>query len=384
MREVRLPHSNFFNNMTNYTQSPGAFRYAQENADHQSHMSHEAESSHENYTHTPGSAAADLAFSPWLMDVPNFTSPLSRTSSLSSSEYVSTPPAYPESTSMFHLMDQALPHSSNYMARGSQYVNDHELGWQPHVSGGDVCRSQQHLPHHPVSSWQPYGYVAPSLPTNLDYIASPYMSNVPSSAPQVVLAYHCKPESADATVKPSDVSTPSSSNSDSDSDDSAYEESTSSSGQRRGSRSNSGPNHSKPHVIKLGPWHNIMDPYSHPPARHYACPRVDLGCVRRFARPEHLRRHINTVHGDKRDHRCKVPKCATKPFSRSDNLRDHYWSHLERGGRTGKNDKMSLSELKEILGPKERKLIKKLKLRLAETLSKQRSTRQRPQFRSKL
>jgi hypothetical protein len=392
MREVQLSNSTSFNSMTNCIQPPEVFRYAQGHTGHQSHMPHEVESSPENYAHTPGSTAVDLTFSPWLMDVPTFTSPLSRTSSLSGSEYVSTPPAYPEQSSMYHLVDQTLPPAANYIARDSQYVSNQEFGWQPNFSGNGARRSQPHLPQHPISSWQPYDYVAPSLPPNLGYLAPPYMSNIPSSAPQVGLAYHCKPESADATVRPSDASTPSSSsssnNSDSDSDDSEYEESDSNSGQRKGSRSNSGPHHSKPHVIKLGPWNSIMDPYSQPSARHYICPMVEIGCPRRFARPEHLRRHVNTVHGDKRDHRCKVPKCATKAFSRSDNLRDHYWSHLERGGRVGKNEKMGLAELKQILGPKEKKLIKKLKKRLAETQSKQRSAeqkvRQKPQFRSKL
>jgi hypothetical protein len=392
MREVQLPNSTSFDSMTNYTQSSGVFRYAHGHTDHQSYVSHEVESSHENYVHTPGSTDVDLTFSPWLMDVPTFTSPLSRTPSLSGSEYVSTPPAYSEPSSMYHLMDQALPPSANYLARDSQYVSNQELGWQSNLSGDGASRSQQHLQQHHIPSWQSYDYVAVSLPPSLGYLAPPYMNNIPSSAQRAVLAYHCKPESADATVRTSDVSTPpsssSSNNSDSDSDDSEYEESDSNSGQRKDSRPNSGPHHSKPHVIKLGPWNSIMGPYSQPSARHYVCPMVEIGCPRRFARPEHLRRHVNTVHGNKRDHRCKVPKCATKAFSRSDNLRDHYWSHLERGGRVGKNEKMSLAELKQILGPKEKKLIKKLKKRLAETQSKRRSAeqqvRQRPQFRSKL
>jgi hypothetical protein len=61
--------------------------------------------------------------------------------------------------------------------------------------------------------------------------------------------------------------------------------------------------------------------------------------------------------------KCKVPGCI-RPFSRGDNLRDHYFTHIERGGRVGKNRKMEFHELKALLGPKERKLSRKLKLKL--------------------
>ena len=42
-------------------------------------------------------------------------------------------------------------------------------------------------------------------------------------------------------------------------------------------------------------------------------------------------------------------------------MRDHYWTHLDRGGRKGKNTKYSFVELKELLGPKEKKLIRRLR-----------------------
>jgi hypothetical protein len=59
---------------------------------------------------------------------------------------------------------------------------------------------------------------------------------------------------------------------------------------------------------------------------------------------------------------------------------------VERGGRIGKNDKMSLGTLIKILGPKEKKLFKKLEKRLAEEKMKQKEqqTRQKPQHRLKL
>jgi hypothetical protein len=42
-------------------------------------------------------------------------------------------------------------------------------------------------------------------------------------------------------------------------------------------------------------------------------------------------------------------------------LRDHYWIHLDRSGRKGKNRKFTFAELKELLGPKEKKLIRRLR-----------------------
>jgi len=87
-------------------------------------------------------------------------------------------------------------------------------------------------------------------------------------------------------------------------------------------------------------------------------------CKQRFKRPEHSRRHVLTVHSTARPHACKVPHCGGA-FSRRDNLRDHYFTHVEKGGREGKNHKISLEELKEILGQKERKLVARLGVRLA-------------------
>jgi hypothetical protein len=118
------------------------------------------------------------------------------------------------------------------------------------------------------------------------------------------------------------------------------------------------------------PWSITMGKVAQSEPRIHACPmsgekdahgRV---CKQRFARPEHSRRHVQTVHSSVRPYCCKVPQCAGA-FSRKDNLRQHYWTHLERGGRIGKNNKMSLEELRVILGPKERKLLTWLRVTLA-------------------
>jgi hypothetical protein len=90
---------------------------------------------------------------------------------------------------------------------------------------------------------------------------------------------------------------------------------------------------------------------SHTMPRLYVCPvnSEGIACTQRFGRLEHLRRHVTTVHDPIKNHRCKVPSC-NKSFPRADNLQGHYWSHLERGGRLGTNEKMSLESLKLILG----------------------------------
>ncbi|KAL6164257.1 hypothetical protein ACJQWK_09925 [Exserohilum turcicum] len=124
------------------------------------------------------------------------------------------------------------------------------------------------------------------------------------------------------------------------------------------------------YLNKLGlithPFHKAIKP------RHYECPLMDMKmpqnlCARRFQRRGHLRRHIVTVHGNGSFHLCKV--CA-KAFSRHDNLREHYWTHLRRGGKTGKNIKMSLLELSAILGSEERQLVKRLQMRLNDAQAK--------------
>jgi hypothetical protein len=60
-------------------------------------------------------------------------------------------------------------------------------------------------------------------------------------------------------------------------------------------------------------------------------------CQALFARPEHLRRHVHTVHEKKERLPCKVASCA-KPFPRADNLRAHYWTHVKGHGRRGRNE----------------------------------------------
>lgn len=46
-------------------------------------------------------------------------------------------------------------------------------------------------------------------------------------------------------------------------------------------------------------------------------------CEKCFRRPEHLRRHLNTIHSTDQRHTFLLPLCK-RPFSRSDNLQEHY------------------------------------------------------------
>jgi hypothetical protein len=95
------------------------------------------------------------------------------------------------------------------------------------------------------------------------------------------------------------------------------------------------------------------------PLKHKQC--ADSPCPKRFERLEHLRRHVRTVHGDERPHTCKV---CSRAFSRGDNLREHYWTHVARDGKVGHNKRMAISQLKTILGPEERRLVRRLRIKL--------------------
>ncbi|PCH34399.1 hypothetical protein WOLCODRAFT_135692 [Wolfiporia cocos MD-104 SS10] len=58
--------------------------------------------------------------------------------------------------------------------------------------------------------------------------------------------------------------------------------------------------------------------------RQYRC-EVD-GCNKCFARGEHLKRHIRSIHTNEKPHKCPFPSCD-KDFSRHDNLRQHMRVH---------------------------------------------------------
>lgn len=59
-------------------------------------------------------------------------------------------------------------------------------------------------------------------------------------------------------------------------------------------------------------------------ARTYTCDAD--GCGKCFARGEHLKRHVRSIHTYEKPHRCPFPGCD-KDFSRHDNLRQHLRVH---------------------------------------------------------
>ncbi|KAI9297253.1 hypothetical protein K502DRAFT_301061 [Neoconidiobolus thromboides FSU 785] len=50
------------------------------------------------------------------------------------------------------------------------------------------------------------------------------------------------------------------------------------------------------------------------------------GCLKRFKRMEHLKRHFISIHTNNRPHKCTFPEC-NKEFARSDNLKQHLKVH---------------------------------------------------------
>lgn len=327
-----------------------------------------------NYSGAQMTKSAEGIFDPWLLEQANCGSSLSTSSSISRSERVLTPvdPGH----AVYNLLDQPDAIPDNNLS--GCWVEPHQTNWQQHYPEGDVWSAQT-----PIHSWcGGGGYISlppPTMeptyqPVNQETTPSfslPLQSNL-TGAPAVDSAPFRLAE-ASTTIGRDD----SSADTDSASDDSDYEESNTNYSQAKSTSSKRRSNQKYSPVLNLGKWSMVVDPFAPPEQRNYVC-NLEVNnrsgaahfCQQRFVRPEHLRRHMKTVHGNHRDYPCKVPRCP-KVFSRGDNLRDHYWTHLSRGGRAGKNEKMSLEDLKAILGPKERKLLKILKRKLQKHKAKQ-------------
>ncbi|KAJ4373128.1 hypothetical protein N0V83_003419 [Neocucurbitaria cava] len=344
-----------------------------------------------DYSNAPVTSTAEDGYDHWMLVQPSYGSPLSTTSSISLSEGVSTPQYTGQGPEpMYPLMEEPVPQASSN-SRSS-------VGWGENANG--ACDwQQQYTENHiwdvqmPLPPWNGNDYTGlpvppiepcPQLVSNSTTSSfSPSMRNLYTNLPAVESARFMLEDATTAQRSNSQAVTaeevgsqePKAEEVSSDEDDSGSdddcEEMDCSYGQSTYSRSSykhKGPRKVSP-VLNLGKWSMAVDPCTLPEQRHYICPFTSHPdptgriCHQRFVRPEHLRRHVKTVHSNDREYPCKVPQCS-RVFSRGDNLRDHYWTHLSRGGRAGRNDKMSLEELKVILGPKEKKLARKLKQKL--------------------
>jgi hypothetical protein len=241
------------------------------------------------------------------------------------------------------------------------YTEPHPCGGRQYVSLCYSGLSYEPLPLHPVQS---------------------YLPSVGSSNATLFLGFteppppYSRGRAIDsASSNHGHTNSKSSGGSDSDSNNSDYDDDCS----QKSSHSTSKGSRANANIMKLGRWPPPMDTCANSPEqRHYYCHLVDPNSTHRYPKkfllPEHLRRHIKTVHGSDCPYVCKVPKCH-RPFSRGDNLRAHYWTHLCRGGRAGKNEKMDLLKLKAILGPEEKKLVRRLEMKLNKQRKKQMKAR---------
>lgn len=300
---------------------------------------------------------------PWLFDAPSCGSPTSTSSTIPSEGALT--PAVTASLPAYHILEQPLlachTASTSYPVPRNRGDND----WQQHYLETGTWNPQQCLPSHPSTG----GYVV--LPSSIGASTSSSFS-FPTTMHQIVDSDAVKAEDNNDDLESLDEN-------DSDSEVSDYNEDNSSPGRYARSTPK---NRSTPGVHKLGKWQTALGSYDSQEARHYVCHFSGTSeskgriCHQRFQRPEHLRRHQNSVHSGKKPFGCQIPGCRTK-FNRGDNLREHYWTHLQRGGRKGKNDKYSFQELRAMLGPKDKKLVRRLKEKLIKYRSEQKATQHR-------
>lgn len=332
---------------------------------------------HEPYDHASCPEVMHNNFDPWMLEEP------STTSLLELSKDVVMPPVYTEpllpghgvheQNSAFYLGDTTVytDHRAVTETLGAQYPVP--LDWNTDLLAFNW------IGEFNAYSGPPYP-VAESVISSMPLIAAP---DIPLPGQNQlflgqVIAEPCPSSSAGESSTEDD----SEDGSDGDSDNDAYEDLD---GFENRTTLKSGDDVEKAGLMMSNWIIGGMNCYDRQEMRSFFCPltgQPDVKgktCNARFVRPEHCRRHVRTVHGDRKDHRCKVPMC-NREFSRGDNLRDHYWTHLHRGGRLGRNDKMSLADLKEILGKSEKKLIGKFRMKMVKDQAK----RQREIVKAKL
>ena len=321
----------------------------------------------------PVSRVAGNSLDPWLMDISSTASPDSSRLSMSPSQGIATPssdgfysPPYPEQLQLpaYQTLEQPQPVRSCSTSHPN-WASSAE-NWERTCADSDLWGNQPFVAQPWVSNI--YDGYAPS-----DINHNHAHSSLFAFSAQMSMALPEPVQARGATGSPNAEDNEDGISSDNESDSDDDDESDYS--QSGSSQSKSKPKTRAPGVSR-DRW-MIPTGVIQSETRGYGCNMP--GCTTAFVRPEHLRRHVRSKHTDVKDYRCIVPGCATSAFSRGDNLRDHYWTHLQRGGRAGKNKKYTLQELKGFLGPKERKLIRKLKHKLQQHLAKEKLKKeQRP------
>ena len=328
----------------------------------------------------PVSRVTESSVDPWLMTIAT-ASPESSRVSMSPSQGIATPPSagyysppYPEQLPIppYQLLEQP----QSVRPRSTSHPNwvSHGENWERNYAEGDLWSAQPFV----AQPWGPTsytGYPSPHMtPDDAQASSSalqsyPYPLNIQFTEAEILRS---KNYASELQAVPLNDQRTQDEDEDSSDEDSDWDEDSSNCSQSGGPSSRPRPRvrSPRPHVSRFSVPVRVVQQQER---RGYLCEVP--GCDGSFLRPEHLRRHGKSKHCEVRPYGCKIPGCTTL-FSRGDNLRDHYWTHLDRGGRKGKNTKYSFAELKELLGPKEKKLIRRLRQKQKQHEEKERLKKQ--------
>lgn len=324
----------------------------------------------------PISRVAESSLDPWLMDMPALASSESSRLSMSPSQSVATPPSdgfysptYPEQLQLpaYQLLEQLQPLRTCTTSHPN-WVNS-AGNWQHEFTEGDIWSAQPYVPQ----PWTPNsydGYAAPNLTAQTNH--GPFQTLTYSTqdyCPTLETVHVAATRTSGSSKVDDSAADDDSSEEDSDSDEESSDYSQAE-GSTSGSRSKT---KTRSPSMRVDRWTVPVNSIQQLEIRGHLCHVPQ--CTASFVRPEHLRRHVRSKHSEERKYPCRVPDCDTR-FSRGDNLREHYWTHLHRGGRAGKNRKMTLPELKLILGPKEKKLIRRIREKQKQHLEKEKVKKQ--------
>jgi hypothetical protein len=297
----------------------------------------------------------------WALEAPPCSSPASTTSSFSQPE--SGPLSPYTSLLMNDTLEPAFPHVQNTLTTYVAYLTSPQSHWSssyPEITPWDTQSLAPPFHNAPNHEQRHFHMTAGFSPQQAEASTPPpypmYTAPLEHSASQDFHFVGSKIESPDSN----DGDVDDMSGSDSDDSDSSSSHISS----RRASKRP----HAKSGVFKLEGWSSNTGVFHDLPDRRHACtvllgPNHDMPCPKRFQRPEHLRRHIKTVHGLGlgKLHRCKV---CDRPFPRTDNLRSHYLTHLRHGKRKGSNEKMDFQRMKKLVGHTDRPLLRWIKSKL--------------------